>query len=296
VFTFWPIRQSTGYEPGLVQTTWVCCSVFSDYDKLTVTMTTLSVRHQIRLLTEENFGDWLIDIRAHLRPKELWECTQIAPDDKESQKKTEQAADAMTPTISVGVKQKLIKEDFNDGYKMLRRLEALLQPSTDAEFMRLTKEYYTLSSADFKSTGDMLTHIKLLEERIDATKVTLDSDKRTILCLMMCLPEQYRSLVQIWSVTKDMTAEKARIMLLEEDRRQNHVDENQGIKSLRIFGNKSKERKQYKHCKRGFHTEAKCWKLHSEQASQWAEDKRDWEQEQKKSRDRTSGIRIVRTM
>ncbi len=65
-----------------------------------------------------------------------------------------------------------------------------------------------------------------------------------------------------------MTAEKARTMLLEEDRRQNHVNENQGIKSLRIFGNKSKERKQCKHCKRGFHTEAKCWKLHSEQASQ----------------------------
>ncbi len=55
---------------------------------------------------------------------------------------------------------------------MLRHLETLLQSSTDAEFMRLTKEYYT---ADFKSTGDMLTHIKLLEERIDATKVTLDN-------------------------------------------------------------------------------------------------------------------------
>ncbi len=61
---------------------------------------------------------------------------------------------------------------------MLRHLETLLQPSTDAEFMPLTKEYYTLLSADFKSTGDMLTHIKLLEERIDATQVTLDSDKR----------------------------------------------------------------------------------------------------------------------
>ncbi len=179
---------------------------------------TLPIHHQIRLLTEENFDDWLIDIRVHLRPKKLWQCTQTASDDKENQEKVEQAADAMTPTISVDVKQKLIEEDFNDGYKMLRHLEALLKPSTDAEFMRLTKEYYTLSSIDFKSTEDMLTHIKLLEERIDATKVTLDSDKRTILCLMMCLPEQYRSLMQIWSVTKDMTAEKARAMLLEEDR------------------------------------------------------------------------------
>jgi len=279
-----------------VQTIWVCCFVFSDYDKLTVIMTILFVRHQIQLLIEKNFDDWLIDIRAHLRLKELWECTQIVSDDKESQKKIEQTADVMTLTISVGVKQKLVKEDFNDDYKMLRHLEILLQPSTDAEFMRLTKKYYTLSSIDFKSTRDMLTHIKLLKECIDATKVTLDSDKRTILCLMMCLPEQYRSLVQIWFVTKDMTAEKARTMLLDEDRRQNHVNENQGIKFLRIFGNKSKERKQCKHCKRGFHIEAKCWKLHSEQASQWAEDKRNWEQEQKKSRDRTFNIRIVRTM
>jgi len=260
-------------------------------------MTTLAVHHQIRLLTEENFGDWLIDIRAHLRPKKLWQCTQTAPDDKESQEKVEQAADAMTPTISVGVKQKLAKEDFNDGYKMLRHLEALLQPSTDAEFMRLTKEYYTLSPADFRGAGDMLTHIKLLEERIDATKVTLDSDKLTILCLMMCLPEQYRSLMQIWSVIKDMTAEKARAMLLEEDRRQNHMNENQSIKALKArFDNKSKEREQCKHCKKDSHTEANCWKLHSEQAPQWAQDRRDWEQEQKETKGRTSGIKIVRSM
>ncbi len=273
-----------------------CCFVFSDYDKLTVIMTTLFVRHQIQLLIEKNFDDWLIDIRAHLRLKELWKCTQIASDDKESQKKIEQTADVMTLTISVDVKQKLIKEDFNDDYKMLRHLEVLLQSSTDAKFMRLTKKYYTLSSIDFKSTKNMLTHIKLLKKRINAIKVTLDSDKRTILCLMMCLSEQYHFLVQIWFVIKDMTAEKTWIMLLEEDHRQNHVNENQDIKFLGIFDNKSKERKQCKHCKRDFHIEAKCWKLHSEQASQWAEDKRDWKQEQKKSRDRTFDIKIVRTM
>jgi len=59
----------------------------------------------------------------------------------------------MTFTIIVDVKQKLIKEDFNDDYKMLRHLEVLLQSSTDAKFMRLTKKYYTLSSIDFKSTS-----------------------------------------------------------------------------------------------------------------------------------------------
>lgn len=63
----------------------------------------------------------------------------------------------MTFTISVNVKQKLIKEDFNDDYKMLKHLEILLQSFTDAEFMRLTKKYYTLSLIDFKSMKDMLT-------------------------------------------------------------------------------------------------------------------------------------------
>jgi len=33
-----------------------CCSVFSDYDKLTATMT-LAVHHPIRPLTEKNFDD-----------------------------------------------------------------------------------------------------------------------------------------------------------------------------------------------------------------------------------------------
>lgn len=202
----------------------------------------------------------------------------------------------MTFTISVDVKQKLIKEDFNDDYKMLRHLEILLQSSTDAKFMRLTKKYYTLSSIDFKSTRDMLIHIKLLKKRINAIKVTLDSDKCMILCLMMCLSEQYHSLVQIWFVIKDMTAEKTWIMLLEENHQQNHMNENQDIKFLRIFNNKSKKRKQCKHCKRDFHIKTKYWKLHSEQAFQWAKDKQDWEQEQKKSRDHTFDIKIVRTM
>ena len=161
--------------------------------------------------------------------------------------------------------------------------------------MRLTKEYYTLAASDFRSTSDMLTHIKLLEERIDATKVTLDSDKRTILCLMMCLPEHYRSLVQIWSVTKDLTAEKARAMLLEKDRRQDHVNEVKGPMGFKAsrFQSKSRDRNQCTHCKRGSHTEAKCWKLHPEQAPQWARDKQDWEEE---SKGRGPGVRIVRSL
>ena len=251
----------------------------------------LPVHHQIRLLIEENFGDWLIDIRAHLRPKKLWQYTQTASDDKLSQEKAEEAADAMTPTISIDVKQKLIKEDFNDGYKMLTHLKVILQPSTDAGFMRLTKEYYTLAPSDFRSTADMLTHIKLLEERIDATKVTLDSDKRTILCLMMCLPEQYRSLMQIWSVTKDLTAEKARAMLLEEDRRQDHVDVRGPIGFKARAFHKSKDRASCKHCNRGAHSEERCWTLHPELAPEYLRDELELKKEHKSGR-----VKIVRSM
>ena len=42
-----------------------------------------------------------------------------------------------------------------------------------------------------------LTQIKTLEERIRNTGVTLDDDKRTLLCLGMSLPERYQYLTKI---------------------------------------------------------------------------------------------------
>lgn len=89
-------------------------------------MTTFVVQHQIQLLIKENFNDWLINIQAYLRLKKLWQCTQTASDDKESQKKIEQTTNIMTLTISVDVKQKLIKKNFNNNYKMFKHLEVLL--------------------------------------------------------------------------------------------------------------------------------------------------------------------------
>jgi hypothetical protein len=70
-------------------------------------------------LTEENFTDWLIDTRAHLRSKKLWKYTQEQYDGgpeipeegetvtagkkrKEWQEKAEEAA-MMTPTISPAI-------------------------------------------------------------------------------------------------------------------------------------------------------------------------------------------------
>ena len=54
--------------------------------------------------------------------------------------------------------------------------------------MRLSKKYYLLQYKSFKSMLDYLRHIKVLEEKIDTTKIILDADNRTILCLSISLP------------------------------------------------------------------------------------------------------------
>lgn len=65
----------------------------------------------------------------------------------------------------------------------------LYRPQEDGEFMRLTKEYYTLKYVSFESVIAYLTYIKSLEERILATNVILTPNKQTILYLSMSLPE-----------------------------------------------------------------------------------------------------------
>ena len=158
---------------------------------------------KIEPLTESNFSSWFVDIRAELRTKKLWKYTQEAQNQEEStpaavtkwEEKAQEAADLMTPTISSGVKQRLTEAEFNDGFLMLRHLRELLQPTGSSEFMRLSKEYYTLRFKSFKSVTEYLTQIKVLEEKIDATQVVLNNDNRTVLCLSMSLPQEYQYLV-----------------------------------------------------------------------------------------------------
>src|SRR5260370_19766377 len=64
------------------------------------------------------------------------------------------------------------------------------------------------------------TRITTLEEQIDAKKIKLEGDKRTLLVLSMILPAQYRSMVQLWTVMEGITAKKAMEMLREEIRHQ----------------------------------------------------------------------------
>ena len=127
----------------------------------------------------------------------------------------------MTPPIIASIKVKLTETKFNDGCKMYRRLKELLQPKSETQFMQLMREYYTLAYKNFANIPEFLDHIKLLEKQIDAAKVTMTENKQTLLCLTMAPFDltHLRCIVQIWRITSNMTKEKARGLLLEEERR-----------------------------------------------------------------------------
>jgi hypothetical protein len=224
-------------------------------------------------LTESNFNDWLIDIRAHLRTHKLWHYTQSfylkASDENDDsvraiwEEKSMKAADRMTLIITNFIKQKLRAKKFNDGYVMLNRLTALLQLIDETQFLRLTRELYTLQYSDFKDVSEFLTRVKVLKEQVAATKVEMTDDKRTLLTLTMVLwnESRYRFLLQIWNITLNMTAERARAMLMEEERRE-VVDER--LNFTRGSGSRSKEIFKCSYCKKDGHKKETCWKLHPE--------------------------------
>lgn len=170
--------------------------------------------------------------------------------------------DFITSLISRIVKKKLTKTEYNNGYIILSRLHVLLQPSESSELMRFFKKYYSLQFKSFKSISEYLTHIKILKEKIDATKVTLDTKNRTILCLSMSLPQEYQYLIQIWAVTEGITAEKARIILLKASR-QHKLALHNSQDPARAF---KAEREKCEHCGFTNHLSYKCWTAHPELA------------------------------
>ena len=250
------------------------------------------IRHQ--LVDDEssgnNYPEWLIDIRAHLRKQKLWEYTQRGPDPEKSAaiqakwlQSAMEAADVMTLTISGPVKKKLQANAFNDGFQMMIQLAGHFAPKGEAEFMRLTREYYTLRYEDFNSMTSYLTQIKTLEERIQNTGVVLDENKQTLLCLGMSLPERYQYFTKLWELTPGMTAEKARNMLLEEERRMksNQTDINTlgAFAAVRSPDKRTPSRKAVEaafgpcsKCGKA-HSDATCWKLHPELAPEWLQEK-----------------------
>ena len=80
---------------------------------------------------------------------------------------------------------------------MMVHVTELYRPQGDGEFIRLTKEYYTLEYVKFEIVTEYLTHIKSLKERIQAINVILTPDKQTILYLSILLPEHLQYLTKI---------------------------------------------------------------------------------------------------
>lgn len=103
----------------------------------------------------------------------------------------------MIPTINDPVKTKLQTDAFDNGFLMMIQLINFYAPKGEAEFMRLTREYYSLRYEDFDSMTSYLTQIKTLEERIRNINVTLDNDKQTLLCLGMIFPESFQYFIKI---------------------------------------------------------------------------------------------------
>jgi hypothetical protein len=106
-----------------------------------------------------------------------------------------------------------------------------------------------------------MTRIKVLNERIDATKITFDSDKRALLVMMLGLQNttNYRSLVQIWAATANMTGDKAMIML-REDIGRGELEKLEGMDTV-LYSNSPRNRTgpiQCKHCQKTNHKEDQC--------------------------------------
>ena len=195
----------------------------------------------------------------------------------------------MTPTISGPVKKKLKADAFDNGFLMMNQLTDIYAPKGDAEFMRLTREYYSLRYDDYVLMTAYLAQIKILEERIRNTNVILDDDKQTLLCLGMTLPEHLQYFTKLWAMTPGITADKARNMLLEEERRTKTSEQGSGLAlagvRTRIPSRKVLENADTTSCSKcgKGHKEERCWTLHPELAPEWLQEK--WTIE-KKSRKR----------
>lgn len=244
----------------------------------------VSYKSAIRQLTDDNYSLWLIDIRAELRKRKLWKYTQECSPEiltvtalGKWNEFCQDAVDEMTLTISDIVKAKLQADAYDNGFLMMTQLANLYASKGDAEFMRLTREYYSLRFEDFDSMTSYLTQIKTLEERIRNTQMTLDDDKQTLLCLGMTLSEHLQYFIKIWAMTPGITADKARNMLLEEERRTARDPQTTAL--YKMMGTRSSDKRipsrkaaeatvECSKCGKD-HKESRCWQLHPELAPEW---------------------------
>ena len=103
----------------------------------------------------------------------------------------------MIPTVSDSVKQNLQTNAFNNGFLMTDQWTNFYAPKEEVEFMRLTREYYSLRYDEYDSATAYLIKIKTMEERIRDINMVLDRDKQTLLCLGTILSEHLHYLTKI---------------------------------------------------------------------------------------------------
>ena len=264
----------------------------------------------ILMFIKDNLSMWVLDIRARLRKKKLWKYTQNAfkpsivlknkkryTDEQKAQIKIEKtkweekimkAIDEMTSRISLKVKQMFEVSHFNNDYLMLRKLYELLQFVKDAQFMRLMKKFYSLKIDDFNNMTEFLIHVKIFMKKITAIEVNFITNKQILICMMITLNSRYENLIQIWSLLPDLTSKRVRNMLLKKKRRQQNREI---FDDYRVTTSKQSKKKKCSHCDRNIHSENKCWKLHSELASDWFKKKEKKNNKNKsKSKNETSKI------
>jgi hypothetical protein len=187
--------------------------------------------------SETNHDSWIINIKALLCPKGLWQCTQEPlPENPSTALKNKHidSTDMITYHISGGVKAKLAASVFDDGYLMLSTISGLIIPATKQTFYAASQELFSLRLGydNTKNLDSFLTRIKILNEKIEATKIEFTADKRTLLVLMLGLLDPYESLVRIWGTIPDLTAEKAITMLRADAQRE---DDRERIKCGHSF-------------------------------------------------------------
>ena len=95
------------------------------------------------------------------------------------------------------MKKKLQAIAFNCGFLITTQLTAIYTLKEDIEFIRLTREYYSLRYKNFDFITYYLTYIKSLKERIRETNVILDDDKQILLCFDITLSEEFQYFIKI---------------------------------------------------------------------------------------------------
>ena len=146
--------------------------------------------------------------------------------------------------------------------------------------MRDSQSLYSLRLKK-ENPKDFLTEIKVLDERIEASKIQLTRDKRILLALTLGISSDpsFHSLIQLWSITPNLTSDQAVSMFREELLRRQAVnvnpkDENPIMTSVLLASRKRKRESNKKQdddsdiedlrecdkCGKEGHNEKDCWR------------------------------------